>query len=317
MSSSFSFNSPESYPLGPQQSAPTPASPVDADLGRSGSASANSGQSSYTSPSQRSVGHLPSLAGSRVTSSGQPEPSSPTTVKRKALPAKPGAVNAPPPLPVPTTLPTTPPSGAEENHGIGTSPAHAGAFAGSASANPSGTATDPRLAALEAHGQALAAEPVSAVYDNDGSYDAAATSSRRTQQTIKQAANRATMSALTNTAGEHQRVSFMVGPHSIPDALPQVMARRGVPAEMFLTDMQRVHQLMIARDEADKKLYLLVALTCCLAAPLLCCGPDALETFKDKLHAHVREMNLRYVPYGITWGMEFIPYGGTFMSYET
>jgi hypothetical protein len=138
-----------------------------------------------------------------------------------------------------------------------------------------------------------------------------------------QAAGRdiAAMNILGNDNGDHQKHSFRVFEDNIPRILPPAMQRRGVPETMFDEDMQRLRGIARGGTSSADADTTRLLLTCGMWAFVMCmrdcAGTDPMVAFRRELDAHVNDMNGRYRPYGVTWDVNFIPYSGTYCSYET
>ena len=121
-----------------------------------------------------------------------------------------------------------------------------------------------------------------------------------------------------NSGGDHQRVEFRTAVDSLPTGFPPAIARRGVPRSMWEQDMSHIRAMSekLARDERREGLLLLF--TCGISICIqVCLGGGVLDHYNSDLRAYVNSMNSRYTPFGVTWETQWVPYSGTYMSYET
>jgi hypothetical protein len=85
--------------------------------------------------------------------------------------------------------------------------------------------------------------------------------------------------------------------------------------------MQKIREILESWSRATNKEMMLCCATCGLSTIYMCitdCLDEDIDTrYRKKIGAHVDEMNTRYRPYGIRWDMNFIPFSGNYLSYET
>ncbi|RDH34333.1 hypothetical protein BDQ94DRAFT_141298 [Aspergillus welwitschiae] len=113
---------------------------------------------------------------------------------------------------------------------------------------------------------------------------------------------------------EHQRVEFPTKANRLPTGFPPVLARRGVPEFMWDQDMYIIRHMADKLSKDQSREIFLVCFTCGLS---ICFYGAAVDKFNGRLRTYVNGMNARYAPYGVVWEMRWIPYSGTYMSYET
>ncbi|GKZ84371.1 hypothetical protein AnigIFM60653_010820 [Aspergillus niger] len=140
-----------------------------------------------------------------------------------------------------------------------------------------------------------------------------------TQYAQRLGTNIAMMNILGNDDGNHQRVQFGILPvNNIPTGMPQVMTRRGVPRAMFEQDMNHIRDMTQQYSKDQNTEYCVMCLTCAISIFFwACCGGSAFDRYQSNLRVYLSGMNTRYAPFNITWETQFIPFGGTYISYET
>lgn len=83
---------------------------------------------------------------------------------------------------------------------------------------------------------------------------------------------------------------------------------------MYDADMAKVAAFIETSESGTWRVLILGLMTCGMG---LCCTDGGLGQFHKDLRAYIMDMNRRYEPYVVTWSMEFIPYDGTYIMYET
>ena len=140
------------------------------------------------------------------------------------------------------------------------------------------------------------------------------------QRGIMAAAQLGPMTVLGSAGGEHQKQTFRVDNQSIPRALPPVLERRGVTPAMFTGDMQKIHEMFNAFCQGYNRDMWMSCVTCCLSdlwTSISSSEGGAEARYRKQQLAFIDDMNRRYRPYGIVWSLSYIPFSGSYMSYET
>ncbi|OJJ71785.1 hypothetical protein ASPBRDRAFT_674469 [Aspergillus brasiliensis CBS 101740] len=112
---------------------------------------------------------------------------------------------------------------------------------------------------------------------------------------------------------DHQRVEFPTTPTGLPTGFPPVLARRGVPEFMWDQDMYIMRHMTDKLSREQSRELFTMCFTCGLS---VCFYGAAVDRFNSRLRTYVDGMNARYAPYGVVWEMRWIPYSGTYVSYE-
>ena len=122
------------------------------------------------------------------------------------------------------------------------------------------------------------------------------------------------MANISIVEADHERVEFPATVNGLPTGFPPVLARRGAPEFMWDQDMYIIRHMAERLSKDQSREIFLVCFTCGLS---ICFYGAAVDRFNDRLRTYVDGMNARYAPYGVVWEMRWVPYCGTFMSYET
>lgn len=173
--------------------------------------------------------------------------------------------------------------------------------------------SNPERDALRMRDRALATIPQPTVYVNS-QCDIDATFAARNELAHERTVNIALTNAVGNHDGEHQLKTWRNNMYGSYPFFPQVMARRGVPKAMYNNDIETLKQIY-RKNSGNEILSFL--LCCCTLGIYDCFTEDCLTKTNRLSKEYIAEMNIRYLQYNVTWNYNFIPYAGSFISYET